>query len=66
VRLAEGWTDDDHEEALACARDVVRRVRRGEFFDLGRPRVYEPIFEALIGKRLIHTVADGGDEERDA
>jgi RecB family exonuclease len=47
------WTQADLESALEAARDVVRRVRRGEFFDLGRNLPEEPILLAIAGRGLV-------------
>jgi hypothetical protein len=58
---------DLHEEALDVARDVVRRVRAGDWTDTGRGKIYDPIFEALLQRRLVRAgAADDEDEETDA
>ena len=56
VRLATEWTEGDHEEALDVARDVVRKVRAGRFFELGRAKPFDDdhIFRALVGKGLLN------------
>jgi len=61
--LVADWDDAAHADALDTARDVVRRVRAGEFFDLknARPWDEDHVLRALVGKGLLQTVAD--DEE---
>ena len=53
LRLVEGWTDADYDSALECASDVVRRVRAGDFFHLGRAKPWEPILRALVGEGVL-------------
>jgi ATP-dependent helicase/nuclease subunit B len=52
VALAK-WTPDDLEEAYEAAREVVRSVRAGRFFELGRDFPEEPILRALAGRGLV-------------
>jgi RecB family exonuclease len=47
------WGPDDLAEADEVARDVVRRVRRGEFFERGTREPYEPLYRALLGVGLL-------------
>jgi hypothetical protein len=47
------------------ARDVVRRISRGELFDVGAANPFEDehVFRALFGSDLLHAL---GAEEGDA
>jgi ATP-dependent helicase/nuclease subunit B len=67
LKLVETWSEDTYVDALLCAADVVRRVRRGEFFELVRAKPFEDdwIFRALVGKDLLHAPfgAEGDEEE---
>ncbi len=54
------WTAQELEEALDAARDVVRRVRAGDFKDTGRTP-YEPIFAAMVNEGL-GTPSERGEE----
>jgi len=58
------WNPDERAEALECARDVVRGVRRGEFAAPGTARTNDPILAALAGQGLL-SADDGepGDED---
>ena len=60
VLVAEEWTEADHADALACARDVVRRVRAGDWMELGagRPFKDDRILRALCGLDLLHALAE--------
>ncbi|MEM7306414.1 MAG: PD-(D/E)XK nuclease family protein [Planctomycetota bacterium] len=59
-KLVDGWTDADFEDAYSAAADVVRKVRRGEFFELGGYVPSEPVLRALFGEGLLHRPAEGG------
>jgi RecB family exonuclease len=61
--FADGWNEDDLEEAYGCARDVVRAVRRGEFGVPDRRPPYEPILRALHGVGLIDDEVGAGEAE---
>jgi hypothetical protein len=65
LKLVETWSESTYVDALLCATDVVRRVRRGEFFELGRAKPFEDdwIFRALVGKDLLHAPFVESDEE---
>jgi hypothetical protein len=59
-----GWSDADIAEALDVARDVARRVRAGEHFELGRlPK--DPLVLALAGRGLVGAGAAVGPEGAD-
>lgn len=51
------WSQEEMQEAVDVARDVVVEVRRrlaaGEPFPHGDGRVYEPILQAIVGEHLI-------------
>ncbi len=53
------WTAQELEEALDAARDVVRRVRAGDFQQTGRTP-YEPIFRAMINEGM--ATAERGED----
>ena len=55
------WDEVVLEEAREVAREVVRNVRRGEFFEVGRARSYEPVMVALLGQGLLAASADTAD-----
>ncbi len=57
LELATEWTEADHASAIAAAEEVVRRVRRCEFFDVGGAKPWDPTFKALLGKGLLHESA---------
>lgn len=57
------WDEDVLASALEAAREVVRAVRRGEFFDVARARPYEPVLAALCGQGLL--MGSGAEEEED-
>ncbi len=59
--VARKWKPGYVDEALDQARDVVRAVRRGEFFDLGRRGPREEILQAIAGIGLISD--EEGEEE---
>lgn len=61
VLLAD-WTAEELDAAFDAAREVVRKVRRGEFWDLGRGVDDGPIFQAIAGVGLIAESDDGDDE----
>ena len=52
------------DSAFEAAREVVRKVRRGEFFELGKFRLREPAWTALGGTGLVAGLGDS-DEEGD-
>jgi ATP-dependent helicase/nuclease subunit B len=54
------WDSSDLEDAFEAAREVVRKIRAGECFDLGREFSDEPILLALAGEGLVE-----GTEEED-
>jgi ATP-dependent helicase/nuclease subunit B len=51
------------ESAYEAAREVVRRVRNGEFFTLGSWAPREPIWNALGGSGLVVSAAAEAEEE---
>lgn len=61
--LVSGWDEEVLESAYAAAREVVRRVRRGELFELGRGRPREPVLAALCGQGLL--LEPAGEEQED-
>ena len=61
LKLVEGWTEEDFADAIRTAETVVRRVRRGDFFDIGQAKPFDEIFKALLGKGLLHTTSDEED-----
>lgn len=63
---ASAWTSSQLASAEECARDVVRRVRRGEFFELGSNPPDAGVFGWLCGTGFIASTDDddgGGDAE---
>jgi len=56
------WDGDELSDALECAREVVRRVRRGPPFELGEARPLDPVFRALCGRDLLEGDADDESE----
>jgi RecB family exonuclease len=48
-RLLAAWKEDDLASADQTAERVVRRVRQGEFAELGNPAAYAGAFAALAG-----------------
>lgn len=46
------WSPDDLETALETAREVIRKIRRGKFFELGDDPPTEGVFGALAGASL--------------
>ncbi len=59
------WGLEDIEDALDCAREVVRRVRAGDVQDLGRAKTefMLPIERELLGVGLVREPDQGEDEE---
>ena len=57
-----GWDAAVIDDALDAARDVARKVRRGEFFDLGRSFPDDPILLAIAGKGLVASIGAEEDE----
>ncbi len=58
--LIRGWDEDKIEEAEEVAREVVRNIRAGQFFDVGRGRAFDFITQSLCGVGVMET---GSDEE---
>lgn len=54
---------DSLDSAYEAAREVFRKVRRGEFFSLGSWTPREPIWNALGGAGLVVSAADESEEE---
>jgi len=61
LRRAE-WSEEQLAQAVELARDVVRRVRRGELFEVGRFPVFDPIPAAVAGVGLLSQVEADVDE----
>jgi len=47
------WSEADLLEAFETAREVVRKVRAGEFRERGNPRAREEILRAILGEGLL-------------
>jgi hypothetical protein len=62
-RFAE-WDAAAIDDALEAARDVVRRIRRREFDDLGRSYPDDPILLAIAGEGLVAAAGEDGEAER--
>jgi ATP-dependent helicase/nuclease subunit B len=60
---AADWTKDQLLEADEAARDVVRLIRGGEYFELLRPTAFEGTFASIAGVGFIRGTAEGDDEE---
>ncbi len=63
--LEADWTAGELLEALEAARDVVRRIRHGEFFDLGDFPRRDPLLGAITGRGLLSALADEDGEQGD-
>lgn len=64
VKLA-AWTPAEIDAAIVRAKDVIRAIRLGEFWDLGRGVGDDPILCAIVGKGLIaedEPPEDNGEE----
>lgn len=58
-----GWSADELRAADETARDVIRRVRRGEFLDLGSSPPGEGVLAAICGTSFLGAdLADGEAE----
>jgi RecB family exonuclease len=64
--LVKGWSEETRTEALEAARTVVRKVRAGEFFEVGRPKLYAPVLSALCGQGLLVGAGAREDGEEEA
>jgi ATP-dependent helicase/nuclease subunit B len=64
--LLADWDDKVIKSAIEAARAVVRRIRRREFTEVGRPvnAEYSPITAAYMGERFLGAAA-GADEAPD-
>ncbi|MDX2017864.1 MAG: PD-(D/E)XK nuclease family protein [Planctomycetota bacterium] len=65
--LLAGWGAKHIEDAIDAAREVVRRVRRREFTELGRPvrAEYQPIIAAYLGEKFLAQAATADSESGD-
>jgi RecB family exonuclease len=55
------WTEDELGSAWDVARDVVRRIRAGELFELGKFKSYEPLIDGIAGLGLLGAGEDEGE-----
>jgi RecB family exonuclease len=60
---ARKWDSELLAEAWEVAREVVRRIRRGELWDLGRWNPREEIWKAIGGQSLIATSTGESEDE---
>lgn len=62
--LLADWSADMVESAIEAARDVVRRIRRCEFAEVGRPvnAEYQPITAAYMGEKFLGALKAGSGE----
>ncbi len=58
------WTEQELETAIDVAKEVVRKIRRAEFGEVGDDAPREPILAAIAGFGL--TESEGDDEDDDA
>ena len=70
LKLVDGkaaWGREDIDDALECARGVVRGVRAGDVHDLGRAKTefMLPIERELLGVGLVHDPDRGSDDEEE-
>ena len=56
------WREEELDQGVETARGIVRAVRRGELFEPGSPKLFEPILEAIFGRGLIAAGAGEGEE----
>ncbi len=63
--LIEDWDEGVLASALEAAREIVRAVRRGEFFDVARARPFEPVLAALCGQGLLAEIGGDGEDDGD-
>ena len=54
---------DGLDSAFELALEIVRKIRRDEFFDIGRWRPSEPIWSAIGGLGLVASLSAQGEEE---
>jgi hypothetical protein len=52
-----GWSEEVLAEGLEQARECVRRIRRGEFFELGARPPHEKVLAAIEGRGLLAAAA---------
>jgi hypothetical protein len=57
--LFAGWSTEDLDDALATAREIVRKIRRGEVKSAGRLRPFDPVEAALA--RVDRDAAEDGE-----
>ncbi len=57
------WTSAELDEALEIARQVVRAVRAGDFWEAGRRTPQSEIFKALFGLGMLSTGPAESEEE---
>lgn len=65
LKLA-AWTPPQLESAFECARDVIRRVRRGEFFTLGPRPPEKGVMGWLAGSGFISSEPDEHEDGGEA
>ena len=58
-------TSEIMEDATEVARQIVRKIRQGDFFEVGSFPTYDPIFAAIAGKGLLAGVDLDEFEEGD-